>query len=82
MKVFIGLSCILIGVVVLIALHIDKSNAIPHAVTPSETIIEQIKANQGYYRHDGRCFAYIVSTGYYGYKTISITQVNCTEDIK
>lgn len=48
----------------------------------SGQIIEEIKTNMIYFRKDGRCYAAVTFSTHLGFGVASITQINCTDDIK
>jgi hypothetical protein len=50
-------------------------------VEPGPNIANELIRSQGYYKHRGRCFSYIVSKQYGCANSVSVTQVNCTDDI-
>jgi hypothetical protein len=45
-------------------------------------IIDKLKSNIIYFRHHNRCFAAIPYTGSHWVRHMTITQVNCTDDIQ
>jgi hypothetical protein len=48
---------------------------------PGPDVVKELVSHQGYYRHKGRCFSYIISKQYGCANSVSFTQVNCNDDI-
>jgi hypothetical protein len=73
---------LLLGAVFGLSSYVSHENATVHIENPRVMPTKQLKQNIGYFHHDGRCYAYVVSSTYYGYKVLSFTQISCTGDIK
>lgn len=53
----------------------------PSPATPGQ-IAEELKTNMIYFRKDDRCYAAVTFSTNKGFGVASITQINCTDDIK
>jgi hypothetical protein len=49
---------------------------------PHEPTVKALKDSMIYFKKDGRCYAAIPYLVGHGKRAVTITQINCTEDIK